>query len=97
MPEDETAPPFPETPPTVQTKTETTETFSGTPRDTGSILGMSGRFWITLTLVMGMVAIVVINALTGKAPEANLMAGFLSTASLAVGVYLGQAKPKTQP
>lgn len=79
---------------THSTTTSKTVGRQASPLDESMIAGASGRFWIVMLLVAGLVALVIINAITGKAPEANLLAGYIGVATMAIGVYMGQQKQK---
>lgn len=76
-----------------ETQTTTTSKTVGqkpSPPDESMLAGASGRFWIVMMLVAGLVALVIINSLTGRTPEANLLAGYIGVATMAIGVYMGQ-------
>jgi hypothetical protein len=109
MPEDATTPPFEPTPPppkgsgavttTTSTQTETTGTIPTGGKLHGSILGMSGRFWIALIFSIGAVLLMVLVFFYPNIDPNTLgfvMSGFLPLAANIVGTYMGQnSKVKT--
>lgn len=81
----------------VETKVTSTSSHTGRPRRDGNIGGMSGRFWITLLLGFGLLALPVlylISIMTGKTIDAATFLGvftaYIGVAGMAVGTYLGQ-------
>lgn len=77
----------------------TSATLIGEPiKPAESTLGnTSTRFWLALVALVGTTAVIIVNQTTGKAPEANLSAGYFAMAGMVVGQYMGQnIRPKTQ-
>lgn len=110
---DETVSPFPDepvTPPTnpttqtkTETKTETIETDSGVGklrRHPGELLGMSGRFWVTMVALIGSTYVVVLSINSqdmGTDTKAVIIGAYIAMASGVASNYLGQNAGPTKP
>lgn len=51
---------------------------------------VSIRGWLALFSLWGLTAVIILNQMTGKAPEANLLAAFVTTAGMICAQYMGQ-------
>lgn len=94
---------------TVKTQTTTATTTTGAPKPSESMwAGMSGRFWIAMVLVVGLVLatlFLLAAVIFGKFPTdaavitviAGIFTAYLGTATTIAGMYFGQGqKPKSQ-
>lgn len=105
-PTDQGPTPPPATPKQVtQTETKISSTSVGPEKPNESLIhGISGRFWITLILAIGLIILPMSYLLVitcGFSVDASVFMGiftaYIGVASVAVGTYLGQApKPKGQ-